>query len=827
VYDLIADLRFAVRMLRTQPLFTIVAVLTLAVGIGANTALFTVINTLLLQPLPARDPDRLVSVYTTSLNIEHSTSSLPDWHDLRRMSTTLEDLAGYSGMFVNVTREGRAELLTGEIVTDNYFDLLGIPMALGREFTPAENEAPGAHPVAVLGYDYWQEEFAGSPDVAGQTLTLNGTPFTIIGVAPPEFRGRFPSVRAAMWIPTMMAEVVDPGGLIDTVPSPGETRMERRGNRWLFMVGRMAEGVAIESVRAELGTIMGVLAEDYPGSNEGREARVLPAGSVRIHPALDPVVSGASAILLGLVGLVLLVACANVAGMLLARAAGRRREIAVRLALGAGPRRIMRQLLTESLLLAVLGGAAGLLMAVWLVQLLAVLQPPQLTVSIDMALVMDGRVFLFALLATAVSGIVFGLAPALQTARLDLTPYLKEMSALGSRPGRGGRLRTVLVVGQLAVSTLLLVAAGLMAVSLANARDVDPGVDLDRVAVFSTSLEMIGYDAEGAKQLFEHLREILISRPDVEAVSVTARAPLSFNIWSRDLYLEGHQQSPEDDPYLEDITIADEDYFETVGVPILNGRSFRRSDTEDTPGVVVVSSAFARRYWPGESAVGKTIWNDGLTGTSYEVIGICADYKVRSVTEAPRPMVHYCRSQYPTRAGTIMVRVRGEAAPLVDRLATDIREVEPAISFFEVGTIRDSARFSLSPIQTGTGLIGGLGLLALLLAAVGLYGIIAYSTGQQHREIGIRIALGSSKGGIVRHVVGRGLLLAFIGGAIGLLGAALSARLLSGVLFEVGALHLPVYALALLVLFVIAGLANAVPALRAARVDPVITLRDE
>jgi predicted permease len=569
---LLQDLRYVLRGLRKSPGFTLVAIVTLALGIGVNSTIFSLVNAVLLKPLPVERPEELVDIYGhTATSSTHDSNSYPNYLDYREQSETLSGLMGYTNFFANLSIQGSSELVIGELVTDDYFSVLGIQPAIGRTFVAEEFAAPGTSPVAVLSYPFWRTRFAGAPDILGRTFRLNGIVYTVIGVAPQSFGGMFPAVTAQMWIPTAMVEEVEPlGNQRGSGPSPGATRLERRGQHWLWLKGRMAPGVEVGRVRAELEGIAARLSEQYPDTNELERVTVIPTNDVALNPDFDSTVMPAGLVLLGAVGLVLLVACANLANMLLARASTRRRELAVRLAVGADRGCLIRQMLTESMMLALGGGAVALLLAHWLARLVARLQPP-LPIDLGINIAPDWRVLVFTFAAAAATGIVFGLVPALRASRPDLVPALKDTGEGDGGRGRRVELRDALVVIQVAVSLVLLVAGALLVRSLDAAQRVDLGYDMDRIAFLGLAMEMNGYDAEGAGVFLESARLRLEALPQVEAVGSASRVPLSLNNNGFGIFIDGHQTAGSDRPYGMDGARIDEGYFNALGLTVVAG----------------------------------------------------------------------------------------------------------------------------------------------------------------------------------------------------------------------------------------------------------------
>jgi predicted permease len=816
------DIRYAVRGLRKAPAFTLVALLTLALGIGVNSSIFSVVNAILFRPLPVARPNELVDIYGRQATAsEHSTHSYPNYLTYRAQTKTLSDLVGYSNFFAHLSIEGSSDIVTGELVTDNYFSTLGIKPALGRAFAGAEATTQGASAYAVISDRFWKNKFAGAADVVGKTFKMNGTVYTILGVAPPDFRGMVPAVTAQMWIPAAMVEKVEPfGSQRVSGRSTGNNRFERRGQHWLWLKGRMKPGVTEAQVRAEFEGLVARLGEEYPELMGKERVVVIPSRDVRINPDVDATVAPAGILLVGAVGLVLIVACANLANLTLARAAGRRRELAVRSALGAERSRLVRQMLTESVLLALLGGALAIPLAAGAAALIARFQPP-VPIDLGLAVSPDWRVLVFTFVVAIVTGAVFGLIPALRASRPDLVPALKDAGSSAHK--RGFELRNVLVVVQIAVSIVLVVAGALMVRSISAAAKVPLGFDVDRTAYFSLALEMNGYDRVRGGQFLEEGVRRLQAVPQVEAVGLTSRLPMSLNNNGFTVFITGRETS-DNRPIAIDGAYVDERYFSALDVKILAGRNIEPADRDESRRVAVISNAMAQRYWPGqpEQALGREFrLREG--GEPYQVVGVSADYKVDTPGERPKPYLHLPRGRQDTY-GDYIVRTSVSASTMVPTLQRELQALNPDLVFVDRGAMRDLADVRLFPVRAGAWLIGTFGALALVVAAVGLYGVIGYSVSRRVREIGIRKAIGAQPSQLVGMVLREGMVLVALGGVIGAAFAAATARLLASVLF-VAPFDVVSFAIAFGVLFVVALLANAVPARRAARVDPMVALR--
>jgi macrolide transport system ATP-binding/permease protein len=821
--ELYRNLRYGARSLRKSPGFTLVAVLTIALGIGVNSTIFSLVNAVLFRPLPVESPDQLVDIYGhTATSSSHDSNSYPNFRDYAEQTETLSGLMAYTNFFANLSIEGSSELVVGEIVSQEYFDVLGVRPARGRAFDVSEYGSVGAGPVAILSHPFWQSRFAGDPNVLGRTFRLNGTVYTVVGVAPEGFGGMFPAVTAQMWIPLSMVEEVEPlGAQRNSGASPGDNRLERRGQHFLWLRGRMKPGTELAQVRAEFEGIASRLSALHPETNARERVRILPTNEVTFNPDLDGTVTPVGMILLGAVGLVLLVACANLANMLLARASSRRKELAVRVAMGAGRGGLVRQMLAESLLLALAGGVVAMALASWMAAFIGRIRPP-VFIDLSLDITPDWRVLVFTFLVAGVTGLLFGLIPALRASRPDLVPALKDAGDGDTGRGKRWELRNVLVVAQVAVSLVLLVGGTLLVRSVGAAARVDPGYDLDRTAYFGLAMEMNGYDAEASSALFEAARLRLEARPEVAAVGLTSRLPLSLNNNGFGIFIDGHQSSGEDRPYIVDGAHVDEGYFDALGLRIVQGRAIQATDRVEGLRVAVVTEAMAARFWPDQEALGqefRTSWG----APPHRIVGIVQDHKVDTPGEVPKPYVHLPLSLRSTFANFV-VRTTTPAAPHVAALEREFRAIDPDIVFLETGTFRQLASVRIFPILAGAWLIGVFGGLALLLAAVGLYGVIGYSVSRRVREISIRKALGAESGSVVGMVLGEGMVLVAVGGAVGAVLAGLGARVLSSMLF-VGPFDPLSFLTAFAVLAGIAALANWIPARRAARVDPMDALR--
>jgi len=820
-----ADLRFGARQLLQRPGFAAVAIGSLALGIGLNVTIFSVVNAVLLRGQQLARPDQLVEIYSgLSKDYPQLTTSYPDFQDIGRASDALTSVAGSSYVRGILSTTGRGSLITGETITPNYFDLLGIPIPLGRSFREDENATPNAAPVMIVSHGLWQRNLGGTPDAIGKTVKISGIDYTVVGVAPRQFTGTIPGVPADFWVPLMMVDRFAFSGIqSNTDEDPGDTRLTRRGSRWLFVKGRLKDGRTIEEARSQLEALYARLRTEYPNTNKDVTVNLVPAAGIRFHPALDGYFEAASLGLTGAVALVLLVACGNVASLLLARASARRRELAIRAAIGASRRRLIQQLLAEGMVLATAGGVLGVVIAWWAGGALAGLMDTDvfpMRIAFDFAI--DRTVLLFALAATAVTTVVFGLAPAWSASKPELVPALKA-SMEGEGRARFSS-RDLLVVGQLALSAVLLVAGALLVRGLAVAQGTDIGYDPRSLTLLTFNLGMNGYDDDRAGAFRERALDRLRSLPGVTSVTTATRLPFSPDINMSGVRVQGFHTPEEQETPVDTVGVG-EDYFATIGVPIITGRALTRDDLENRRRVAVINETLARQYWP-TGAVGQQFYMGGYHTPAWEVVGVSRDHKVRSVGEDPRAYLHVPDGLKDT-SQSFIVRTATPPTSALPMLREALWSIEPEIVFTEDVAASEVAETTMLPTRIGAILLGAFGALALGLAAIGLYGVVAYSVSQRTREIGIRVALGAPRGSVLRLLASRGARLAVIGLVIGALGAAAVGRLLTSMLYGVSAFDMMAFGAAATVLLAIAGIANIVPALAALRVDPVKALRSE
>jgi predicted permease len=669
-----------------------------------------------------------------------------------------------------------------------------------------EDDRPGAPRAVLLSHALWVRDYGSNPGILGQTIRIHGQPYNIVGVASKSYTGMVPMLSAALWMPMAYVDDGEPGGIISVVPSPtGNTRLERRGTRWMFLKGRLKDGTTVAEAQADLQVIAGQLMTAYPATNKDRKIAVIPR--VHIHPDADRMLLPIAVGLMVVVGLVLLVACANVASMLLARASGRQKEIGIRLAIGASRGRLTAQLLTESVVMALLGAGVGIGLAWALMQLALAIKMPT-PIPLAFALQIDGRVLLFTIAVTMIASVIAGLAPALKATRPNLVRELKGDSAAASVGSRRWTLRDGLVVVQIAVTMVLLVASGLLTRSLLAAQRIGLGFEPQGIAILSTELGLIGYDDARGSRVFEQAAERIRATSGVEAAAIAERTPFSINYNRNNVFIAGRHQPGDLKGYLLDSTRVSPEYFATLAVPIVQGRNFTPADTPKSPRVAIVSETFARKYFSNENVLGKVFHVRSLDGPAYEIVGVSADYKVSTPGEQPTAYIHYAYSQNPTAGEAIIARTRGNADMLLASMHRELLALDPNIVVLDNQTMSAQVDMTLMPAKLGAIGISGVGVVAMALAAVGLYGVIAYSVSRRTREIGIRMALGAARGSVVGLVMQQGLMLTAVGVAIGTLLSAVAARAVSGALYGIGYLDPVTWIGAIITLFGVAALAE-------------------
>ena len=805
--SLLRDLRHAARSLLRSRALTVTAVLTLGLALGANTALFSLVNAILLRPLPGiADPARLVNVHRSAADGTslHSVSH-PDYRDLGERGRRFAELAAFNGRGTSFGTGGAPEVVGTQLVSGNYFAVLGVRPQRGRLIGQADDGAPGASPVAVVSHSLWQRRLGGDPGIVGRTIRLNGFPFTVVGVAPEGFEGHFVGFPFDVFVPLSMAAQAAP-----------DEDLAARDAQWLELVGRLAPGVSRSQAQAGLVGIMSGLAREHPQTLRGASVDV--RAMTGVDDSLRRGVVGFLAVLQVAGLLVLLIACVNLAGLLLARAAGRARELAVRVALGAGRGALTRQLMVETLGLFVLGGGVGVALAFWTADLLHAFQPTAFPVSLRFDLRLDARVLAFAAVLTALTGVACGLVPAMQASRVDPLPALKD-SRLGGTPRL--RLRSALVAGQVALTTLLLVGAGLFVRTLQTARTIDPGFQPEGVHTARLDLTLLAGHPLRGRAFYDQLVAGLAAEPGVESASLATSIPLrSLAPPTADLRADGPVSASE--PGLTAaLSAVTPTYFETLRVPLVTGRAFVSADTPTSRPVAVVNETLARRLWPGRSSVGERLWQGPV---QREVVGVARDVKVRSLGEDPRPQIYVPLAQVFRPRARLLVRGEGDLAAAVRR---QVAALAPDLPVMESTPLREAITFALFPQRMAAAIAGALGALGLVLAATGLYGVVAYSATQRTREMGVRLALGARRADVTALVLGRGLRLTLAGVAAGGALAALLTPAAGGLLHGVSPTDVPTFLAVGALMTAVAALASYLPARRASRVDPLVALRYE
>ena len=809
---ILQDIRYGLRMIAKAPAFTLLAVLALALGICANTTIFSFLNGLLLRPLTGvKDPERLAAVYTSDYSSGlYGGSSYPDYVDLRDQANVFENLAAFDQRVLNATGESEAERVRGLIVTGNYFDVLGVRAQLGRTLQPSDDHLSTALPV-VISDSFWKRRFSADPAVVGQTLRLSDKVYTIVGVTDATFRGLKLGLPPEFWLPVTAAPDFTTSG---------------RGDRGIQVLGRLKPGVTIAQAQTQVTTIAARLAQAYPETNLGTIDRphdprpVTVVRESRVPPEAQVAIMRVSLLLFVVVGLVLLIACANVANLLLARASVRRREIAVRLALGASRRRLIRQLLTESLLLALLGGVAGLIATQWTVRLLPQFFPANDALGLDLSI--DWRVLVFTFGLSLLTGLLFGLAPALQATRLNLLPALRA-EAGGQRLRRIG-LRDVLVISQLAMSLVLLVSAALFVRSLQKALTFDPGFATQNLLTASMEARGAHLSNQQGQEFYQRTLEHVGGLPGVQAVALSTVVPLSGGGQRRMITLEGYQPQPNEDTEL-NTNVISLNFFNTMGIPIVAGRDFNTQDREGGALVVIVNEEIARRYYGG-NAIGKRL-QIGSNVPAREIVGVARTARYRNLREQPLPFIYIPLGQEYQSGMTLLVRTKNDPEDLIGALQNEMRALNKDVPLYSVQTMSERIGGQLGADRMIAVLLSVFGGGALLLAAIGIYGVMGYAVAQRTHEIGIRIALGAEQRDILRLIVGQGLVLIVVGAGIGLALALAATQVLKSLLFGVSATDPLTFAAVLVVLVGVALLACYLPARRAMKVDPLVALRYE
>ena len=817
------DIRYGIRQLRKAPGFTLVAILTLALGIGANTAIFTVVNTIFLHPLPVDNPDHLMGIFTTDQRNRGGLSSYlptsqPNAKDVGERSRSFSGVTMFTFAGVSMTVDGKPQAFGAALVSGNYFDVLGVQAALGRTFR-ADEDQQGAGGVIVLSHGVWERFFGSNPNIVGRDVLLNGQGFTIVGVAPRGFKGTAVLGGPDMWLPTGVHEQVLTGVI--------KTMYNDRRFLNFSAVGRLKPGVTIEQARTELKNIGSQLESDYPIPNKGRSFTVVPLLESTINPNIQGQAERAGQLMMGVVGLVLLIACANISNLLLARAAGRKREISIRLAIGASRTRIVTQLLTESILLALSGGVVGLGVAFAARNLLWSFRPPFLQQATNFELSLDGRALFFTLLISIGTGVIFGLMPALQASRPHLVTELKERAGSEMFSGRRFAARSAFVVVQFALSLVALIGAGLFLVSLRNAQKIEPGFDTHNLGMLSYDAGSLSYDPPRMREFQRRALEGVQSLPGIKSVTFATNVPLfGATAIGRSVFPEGEEGASTRNGILTQTDNIAPDYFQTLGIPIVRGRQFDSSDREDSPKVAIINQAAARRFWPDQDPVGKRFKFFGQPYT-VQVVGVAHDAKYGTLGEEPTPYMYLPLIQTPSPALTLFFRSSQDPRTVLASVRERVQELDrnlPLTSVWPIGEVISQALWGAKFAAT---LLSIFAALAMILAAIGVYGVVAYSVGQRVREIGIRMALGARREDILGMIVRQSSVSLMVGLVVGFGASFALARTITTLLYGVSPGSPLPFALLPALLGLVGLVATYIPARRATKVNPIVALRQE
>jgi predicted permease len=806
---LVQDLRYAFRSLLSTPSLTVAAVLSLGLGIGANTTVFSWVQAVLFRPIPgAHDPGGLRVATLETRDGRQRSWSYPNYRDLRDRATALE-VVGQDDLPMSIAVSGQAERAYGALVSGNYFRVMGLQPALGRLLAEEDDRTPGGHPVAVISHAYWQRRFAGDPTIVGREITVNNVPMTVVGVAPEDFLGSFLGIATSAWVPMAMQPDV-----------AGGSRLEARGSGWMMAMARLKPGFSDEQAQAEAGAVLAQIAQEHPGSFDGWRIRVLPPWQANwgAPSVLAPILGVLSVV----VGLVLLIACANVANLLLARAIGRRREIAVRLSLGANRWRLVRQLLTESFLIAGLAGIVGIAVAYWTYGLLMAFAPPT-DMPINFGLRLDATTFAYAVVASLLTGLFFGLMPALQASRADTIHAIKEEAGRSASGGRrGNRLRHTLVVVQVAVCLVLLIGASLFVRSLQAAQHIDPGFDPEGVLIASVDLVPNGYTPDTGRQFQRRLLEQVSGLPGIQSSALARQVPLGISgTSSTGVRIDGYTPQADEEVNIIYNSVGPR-YFETMRIPIAQGREFTREDSREAAPALIVNETMARRFWPGREALGGRVQ---IGKENFTVVGIARDIKYGQLNETPIPYMYFSLDQ--SFSSQIVLHVRSSAPPatVLGAIRDVVRTLDGNLPLYDSRTLEEHMRSAVFAQRMGANLLGVMGALAVILAAVGLYGVIAYAVSQRTQELGIRLALGAAPGDLLTMVLRQGVVITSIGLAIGLVLALGVTGFMQSMLPGITPRDPVTFIGVPTMLMAVAAIAALIPARRAGAVDPVVALR--
>ncbi len=807
------DLRYSARRLRRSPGFVVVAVLSLALGIGANTAIFSMVNTAVLRPLPIERPGEVMALTNASSRQMFASFSYPNYRDFRDRNGVLSGLIAYRFAPLSLSHDGVNERLWGYLVSGNYFEVLGVAPAAGRVLTPDDDLQPGAHPVAVVSYDCWQNRFGGDPGVVGKTLVVNGRAYTVVGVAARGFFGTEIIAAPEVWFPMAMEPQIE----------VGSTSLENRYAENVFVQGRLAPGVTVARAETELNAIAADLEREFPDANEGKRVALTSPGYMG-GSGVRGVLLGFTGVLMVVVAFVLLLACTNLANLLLARSTERRREISVRLALGASRARVVWQLLVESLILSTASGAVGLVLAFWLIRLAVAYKPP-IDVPLFVDLHVDARVFAFTCGISLVTGVLFGLLPAIQATKVDLLSALKDESQFASP--RRSWWKSGLIAFQVALSLVLLVGGGLMVRALQRAETLDLGFDPNGAVEVSFDLRLQGYERARGLEFQRTLLDRVRARDGVQGAGLVDVVPVDLHFSRTSVFVDGQMEERGGNAPRSMASRVSPGYFRAMSTRLVRGRDFTEQDDASSALVAVVNETFARRFWPDGDAIGRQFRHGGPDAPLVEIVGIVEDGKYAGLNESPQ--LYFCRpiAQWYSGMNSLVVRTIGDQATLIAALRDDVRQLDPAMPLATAQPLVRRMAMPLLPARLAASVLGGFGLLALTLAAIGIYGVMSNSVARRTREIGVRLALGAQAADVRRLVVGQGMAMVLVGVVTGLAAALAIMRMTESLLFGVSAADPLTYTAVAALLVGVAALAAYIPARRATRIDPVVALRSE
>ena len=819
------DLRGGLRMLKKSPGFTFVAVLSLALGIGANTAIFTIINAVFLHPLPVEEPFRLAELFTrdtitfnANANFQLTGTSLPNYEDYRDQNNVFSGLATVTfPISLNWGGQAEPQQLNASLVSGNFFDVLGVKPYRGRAFIPDGDKKIGGNPEVVLSYSLWARRFGSDEKFIGQTILLNGTPYTVVGIAPPGFKGIVSLGRPdLLWIPITMRDYVLTGQLKDLESN--------RRFRWLSIVGRLKSQVDLAQARAAMKTVAAGLEKEYPRDNKGRTVELFSLNESALGINQRKQFSLAGGVLMGVVGLVLLIACVNLANLLLAQASKREKELSIRAAMGAGRARLVRQLLTESTVLSLLGGLAGLVVAYWGRNVLWSFRPPfLLDGSIDLSF--DARVLGFTLLISLFTGLIFGIIPAIKASGTDINEVLKTGGRGGALGWTHNRLRGLLVISEIALALVALVGSGLFLRSMQNAQQFNPGFESQNLLQMNFDLGALRYDADHGQQFFRDAIERAKTVPGVVSASVSSNGVFGGGL-AGTIFREGEQTDPNNRGTLVNFDDVTPGHFETMRIPLISGRDFTDFDREKTTRVAIINEAMAKAIWPGQEPLGKR-FAIVKEPELLQVIGVVGTTVVGQIGEDPQPVAYLPMRQQYSPFATLVVRTNSNPELLIGAVRAQVQQIDKNLAFTNAQTVQQILGQGLWAARMGAALLGLFGALALILASIGIYGVLAYSVAQRTSEIGLRMALGAQPRQVLGLVLRQGMLLAVIGAAVGIIVALPVARMAGNLLYGVSATDPLTYVGITLLLMAVALLACYLPARRATRIDPLIALRVE